>query len=66
MSTDLRVTKSKILTLIVLLLILLFILSGKYIFIGDDLLSAFFNNNIYMYLGVVIVFFIAWILDMKM
>jgi hypothetical protein len=33
---------------------------------SDHLLSAFLNNGTYVHLGLMIVFFIAWILDMKM
>ena len=66
MSTNLPLTKTKILISIVIVLLIMFLSLGKYIFIGDNLLSAFFKNNEYIYLGIMIVLFIAWILDMKM
>jgi hypothetical protein len=66
MSTNLRVTKTKILICIVLLLLTMFLFLGKYIFVGNHLLSAFLNNGTYVYLGLIIVGFIAWVVDMKM
>jgi len=66
MRTNLRVTKTKILICIVLLLVIMFLYLGKYIFVGNNILSAFLNNGTYVHLGLMIVFFIAWILDMKM
>jgi hypothetical protein len=66
MSTNLRVTKTKILICIVLLLVIMFLFLGKYIFVGNNPLSVFLNNGTYMYLGLMIVFFIAWVVDMKM
>jgi hypothetical protein len=59
-------TKTQFFILIIALVVMFFLLAGRYMFVGNSLLSEFFHNDTYVSLGIMIVFFIGWILDKKM